>query len=231
MKVRILFLLLFLCSLSSITADELPLNKKNISYSFEFTNLDNFAEYVFIAYPINYSSGVPMLDYKVLGQDTAVGFPCKFGGPSVYAVKRSEFNPADIYGSDVKDQNEKHRLMKAYFETNRNLIKGGEIECSSLVDSRSKAARRLDKYSVKSVSKDSLVIEPKKTIYYDRDNKVIEEQEHGSIDSKSPATNTLSVRDDVVNVKKQTMNYLIFVIPAIALAGIITIVVLRRKKK
>ena len=90
-SVKIVIVLLFISS-SFIKADLLPEGKKKISYSFEMTNIDSYPDYTFIAYPVNFSNGVPDIHAVKLSSGKDLNISCKFGSPKIYAVKNTAFN-------------------------------------------------------------------------------------------------------------------------------------------
>ena len=105
-----------------VRADVAISGRKNVSYCFQIENLNKFPDYVFLAY-----YDFPRHSYQVIKPGDCIVF-YKLSRPTLYAIKKTEFNEADA-GTTQRGQVDEN--VKAYFETNPNLIRSG-IKISSV---------------------------------------------------------------------------------------------------
>lgn len=203
-----------------IFADVLPEGKKKISYQVELYNTGDFADYVFLAYPVNVSGGKPMLEAVKVESGKPFYLQCRFGVPVFYAIRKDKFNPEDINTDGIQNDEEKEKKLKDYFETNSNLIPSIQVNCTNYVDKDAKYSQILRKYKVADIKSDTMIINTEKVLYLDKNGNVLEEKvpgENGSLDVVDPVGTSVSL--------------LFYAIPALALVGIITVVLVRRARK
>lgn len=204
----------------NIFSDLLPEGKKRIHYSFEVTNLDSYPDYTFLAFPVNNSNGAPYITADILKQSKAVSLACKFGVPVIYAVKNEDFNKAEFDSLCMIDESSRRSDEITKFIRNGKFIPSIKIYCDSYAERDAKYSYVNEQFSVENITADTMMIKSQKTLYKDNNNNIIDAK-----DSKS------GFRDDVVSPQEQVGSYLIFIIPALALIAIITVLVLRRMKK
>lgn len=208
----------FAFSSGSIFADVLPEGKKKVSYSFEVTNVDAYGDYMLIAYPVNTSGGKPELEAVILQNSKPVRMECRFGVPTIYAIKKDKFNAADIDVKGITDDNERDKKLGEYFNTNKDLIPSVTVSCNNYVDKDEKYSKILRQYKVEMISADTMKMATEKILYQDKDGKTIEEKGPGE-------------KSDVVDPVKSSASLLYYAIPIVALIAIASIVLIRRMKK
>jgi hypothetical protein len=216
---RIMIFLLFISG-SLIKADLLPEGKKKISYGFTVTNTDSFPGYTFIAYPVNQSNGVPYLTANILNPDKALHLACRFGAPVIYAVRKENFNYSILDSiNNISDDKERDLQLKKYFE-NKNFIPSVKVICNSFVDRDEKYDVIQENFRIESIEADTMIIKSQKLLYKDRNNNIIDAK-----DSRMKA------KDDLVSPTQKYSNYLLIIIPVLALVSIVTIILIRKMKK
>lgn len=199
-------------------ADILPEGKKKVSFSFEVTNADAHPNYVLLAYPVNTSGGKPELECVVLQNSTPVIMQCRFGVPTIYAIKKDKFNPADIDVKGISDDNERDKKLSEYFKTNKDLIPSVTVNCNNYVDKDEEYSKILRQYKVASISADTMKMALEKVLYKDKDGNTLEEKTPGE-------------KSDVVDPVSSSASLLYYAIPILALIAIVTVVLIRRMKK
>jgi len=90
-------------------ADILPPGQKGVSSCFSITNLESFPDYVFLVF-----DGEPMGGFSVMKSNTDCRGFYKFSSPSMFAIAKDKFDPAEI-GDTLTAQ-------QKYITTNPNLI-------------------------------------------------------------------------------------------------------------
>lgn len=204
--------MLFLFSaFSFVYTDEIPEDKKKISYSFEITNTDAFQDYVILAYPVNISSGVPMITYYEMKQGRPLDLPCKFGPePRIYAIKKELYNPEYFKVND----DDFGKKLDSLFALNRDLIPSSGISCTGYADKNARYDGIKDQLKIESVKPDTMIISLEKTLFIDRKGKVIDES-----------------KGEINKPENEKSKYLYYSIPFISLVFIVTLVVIRKMKK
>jgi hypothetical protein len=199
-------------------SDVLPEGKKKVSFSFEVTNIDAHPNYIFIAYPVNTSGGKPELESVILQNSTPVRMECRFGVPTLYAIKKDKFNAADIDVTGITSDSERDKKLSDYFKTNTDLIHSAKVSCNNYVDKDEKYSAMLRQYKVESITADTMMMGIEKVKYKDSDGNVIEEKAPGE-------------KSDVVDPVGSSASMLYYAIPILAVVAIATIVIIRRMKK
>jgi hypothetical protein len=216
---KIMIFLLFVFS-SLIKADLLPDGKKKISYGFTVTNIDSFPGYTFIAYPVNQYNGVPDLTANILNSDKVLELACRFGVPVIYAVRKENFNSSILDSiNSISDDKEKDLQLKKFFE-DKNFIPSIKVTCNSFVDRDEKYDVIQENFRIESIEADTMIIKSQKLLYKDRNNNIIDAK-----DSRMKA------KDDLVSPTQKYSNYLLIIIPVLALVSIVTIILIRKMKK
>jgi hypothetical protein len=203
------FLIIF--SVTRIFPDILPENKKKISYSFEVINTGDFADYVFLAYPVNISAGAPDIVCKQVTAGNPVYLPCKFGGnPKIYALKKELYNPED-YAESTEKKN-----IDSIFRNNKNLIPSVNISCTGYADKNAAYNSIIESYKIESIAADTMFIIPDKTIYRDKEGKIIE-----------------GIKGDVVGTPggKGFLKILFYSLPLFAVVIIALIIFIRKTRR
>lgn len=220
MRYIILILAIVLVSLQGLRSDVLPDGKKKISFSFIVTNIVDYPDYVFLAYPVNQSGGKPRIEYRELKQDKSLGLACRFGNPVIYAIKKDLFNPADLDVSGIKDEKSQLDKLDSFFTGNKNLIPSIKITCSTYAERDAKYHYVQDEYRIENIKSDTLVLMQGKTIYKDRNGNIIDTEE-----------NIFKPEGDLLPPAKKYATYLYFVLPVLAFVAVVSIVVIRKMKK
>lgn len=217
-SIKILLVLILAISCISSFSDVLPEGKKKVSFSFEVTNIDAHTDYIFIAYPVNTSGGKPELESVILKNSTPVRMECRFGVPTLYAIKKDKFNSADIDVTGITSDSERDKKLSDYFKTNTDLIHSARVSCNNYVDKDEKYSAMLRQYKVESITADTMMMGIEKVLYKDKDGNVIEEKAPGE-------------KGDVVDPKRSAGSMLYYAIPILAVVAIATIVIVRKMKK
>ena len=213
MKYIISSLLFIILVYGFVTADELPENKKKISYGFEVTNMESFPDYIFLAYPVNTSGGVTYIQCKQLLTGKTVYLPCKFGpAPNIYAINKDLYNP-EIF--KVKDNNS-DKFLDSLFENNKDFIPSLKISCTGYAEKSAPYSEIKDQLKIESITADTMIIKLEKTLFMDNKGKVIDESKGGLLDDLNGRNGN---------------NYFYYSLPFISLVLIVSIVIIRKMKK
>ena len=207
------FLITFFIICGITQSDILPEGKKKISFYFEVSGIDKFPDYVFLAYPVNKSGGVPQNECIVLENSKAVYLSCKYNSPAIFAIKKDIFNPEDIK-SDENNRIENPKL-DSFFANNKNLAGTKEIGCETFADVNAKYNSITDYYKIESIEKDALIIKKDKSVKKDKDGKDIKDE--GSLYKDSENNNYTG--------------YLYYSLPLISMIAFITFVYVRKRNK
>ncbi len=218
-NLKIVLLILFVHS-AFIYADVISDNKKKISYSFEVTNIDSYPDYTFIAYPVNFSNGVPDIHAVKISSGIEMNISCKFGTPKIYAVKNSAFN-SQYFDSveSIREDAQRNSKLKALIENNSDFIPAVKISCSNYADKDAKYYYVQDEFTIESIKTDTVIINSK-TLYKDSNKNIIDAK-----DSK------MTAREDLVTPEKKFTGYLFIIIPVLALVSIVSVILIRKMKK
>lgn len=218
MKKLFIFLGLALILLipSIVSADILEPGMKEVDYCFQLENIKNYPEYVFLSY-----FQEPVGGHKVINQGDCVSF-YKFSNPTIYAIKRSNFNENEIGSTDEEEKN--------YFQNNKELIASGlNIKSIGSVKENDPRQEVIDVYKIDSLDSTSLKISPLKVIYKYTDGtseeKIYQSQPNSTATPQRPESS-----------RKTSLPYWFSIIwyialPLVALIIIIAILISRRKKK
>lgn len=211
MNKNVFFSVLLIIFLASrIFPDILPENKKKISFSFDITNTESFADYVFLAYPVNTSQGAPHIECIIITAGKPVYLPCKFGpAPRIYALRKELFNPEDYREGAEQEKPD------SIFNTNKNLIPSVTISCYGYADKNAPYNSVLESYRIESITADTMIIIPGKTEYKDKDGNIIK-----------------GIKGDVVGVPagKGMLKLLFYSLPLFAVVIIAIIIFIRKSK-
>jgi len=154
MKNLLIFLGLALMFLipSIVSADIIEPGMKEVDYCFQVENIKDYPEYIFLSY-----FQEPVGGYKVINQGDCVSF-YKFSNPTIYAIKKDDFNENEIGSTDEEEKN--------YFQNNKNLIASGlSIKSIGSVKESDPRQEVIDVYKIDSLDSTSLKISPLKVIY------------------------------------------------------------------
>jgi hypothetical protein len=218
MKKLFIFLGLALTFLipSIVSADILEPGMKEIDYCFQVENIKDYSEYVFLSY-----FQEPVGGHKVINQGDCVSF-YKFSNPTIYAIKKGDFNENEIGSTDEQEKN--------YFQNNKKLIASGlSIKSIGSVKENDPRQKVVDVYKIESLDSTSLKIIPLKVIYTYTDGtseeKIYQSQPNSTETPKRPEPS-----------KKTSLPYWFsiiwyIVLPLVALVIIIAILIYRRTKK
>ncbi|MCX6811470.1 MAG: hypothetical protein NT039_02140 [Candidatus Berkelbacteria bacterium] len=218
MKKLFIFLGLALTFLvpSIVSADILEPGMKEIDYCFQVENIKDYSEYVFLSY-----FQEPVGGHKVINQGDCVSF-YKFSNPTIYAIKKGDFNENEIGSTDEQEKN--------YFQNNKKLIASGlSIKSIGSVKENDPRQKVVDVYKIESLDSALLKIFPLKVIYTYTDGtseeKIYQSQPNSTETPKRPEPS-----------KKTFLPYWFsiiwyIVLPLIALIIIIAILIYRRTKK
>lgn len=215
MKKLVIFLGLTLTFLipSIVSADILEPGMKEIDYCFQVENIKDYPEYVFLSY-----FQEPVGGHKVINQGDCVSF-YKFSNPTIYAIKKSDFNENEIGSSDEEEKN--------YFQNNKKLIASGlSIKSIGSVKVSDPRQKIVDVYKIESLDSASLKISPLKVIYTYTDGT----SEEKIYQSQPNNTETPQRPESSKKISWLSMIWYI-VLPLVALVIIITIIIYRRTKK
>lgn len=215
----VISVLMFIIAVSAKT-DVLPDGKKRVQYSFELTNIDSYPDYTFIAFPMNTSNGAPNVTAEIITAGFPLGPSCKYSSPVIYAVKTADFNRAVFDSLNSLRESSTRSVMLKNFISESKFLPSVTINCEAYADRDVKYYYINEQYYVEGITKDSVTIKSKKVIYKDGNNNIIDAK-----DSKS------KLKDDVVSPASTAVSYLIFVIPALALIALVTILVIRKMRK
>lgn len=146
------FVLIFSVFPQAVSADIIPTGYKGVGYCFEISNIENYLDYTFIAY-----FQEPMGGHKVITKDECVSF-YKFSNPTIYAIKNSDFNEADI-GSEYENE-------KTYFSSNPNLLSSDiEIKSISTIPDNDPRNKIVDVLEITSLSENNFALAKSKVVY------------------------------------------------------------------
>jgi len=218
MKSLIFKLAILLAYSGIIFSDEVIEGTKNISYNIEFTDIDSYPGYIFIAFPVNNSRGVPQIQAVKLEQNNTLHLVCRYGGPVIYAIKKDLLIPDDIKFGVVYTGDELKKI-DSFFTKNKNIVSSGKVYCLSQVDKSEPYASITDYYSIESVSSDTLKLKRDKIIRKDEDGKVIDELKG-------------DIKRDLLNCSKKSssINYVYYSLPLLALIAFVVFIIVRKKK-
>jgi hypothetical protein len=218
MKKLLIFLGLTLTFLipSIVSADILEPGMKEIDYCFQVENIKDYPEYVFLSY-----FQEPVGGHKVINQGDCVSF-YKFSNPTIYAIKKSDFNENEIGSTDEEEKN--------YFQNNKNLIASGlSIKSVGSVKISDPRQEVIDVYKIESLDSTSLKIIPLKVIY-----KYTDGTSEEKIYPSQPSSTETPKRPEPSNKTSILRWFSIIwylILPLIALIIIIAILIYRRTKK
>jgi len=199
---------LFLLFASVIFADEIPVGKKNIVYNIEVTNTSSYPDYVFlVAHKYRYS-GNDYYDCNVLSAPAG----CE---STIFAIPASKFNEKDLDFTSLTDYSEKEKKVTQYIEGNKDLIRILDPECNNLVDKETPYDKIVEKYEIKSITGSTAEVKKIKTLYYDADNRLIDEK--SGIDQKF---------DDHTNNR-----FIYFSLPLLSLIFLSTFIYIRKRRE
>ncbi len=205
-----LITLFIICGIAQ--SDILPEGKKKILFYFEVSGINKFSDYVFLAYPVNKSGGVPQNEYIVLEDSKAVYLSCKYNSPAIYAIKKELFNPDDIKTGKNEIENPK---LDSFFANNKNLAGTKEIGCETFADVNAKYNSITDYYTIESIEKDALIIKKDKSVKKNKDGNEIKDE--GSLYKDSENGNYTG--------------YLYYSLPFLSVIGFIAFVFVRKRNK
>lgn len=219
-RLKLTIILLFVFA-SFIKADVIQEGKKKIYYSFEILNIDSYTDYTFIAYPVNFSNGVPNIHAVKLTHGEDLSISCKFGSPVIYAVKNTDFN-IQYFDSlnKITDDIQRNGKLKTLITGNKIYIPSLNVSCSNFADRDAKYYYVQEQFSIESIKPDTMIINSVKTIYQDQNKNIIDAK-----DSK------MRSREDLVSPSSNKSGYLLIIIPVLALVSFVTIILIRKMKK
>jgi len=198
---------LFLLFASVIVADEIPVGKKNIIYNLEITNTADFNDYVFlIARHYNYADD-QYYDCTFFNEPAS----CQ---STVFALLKKDFNEKDLDFTSLTDYSEKEKKVTEYILQNKSLIKVLDPDCSDLADKEAPYDKIVEKYEIQSISGSTAEVKRTKTLYFDSDNKLIDER--SGIDQRF---------DDRTNSR-----FIYFSLPFLSLIFLSTIIYIRKRR-
>ena len=209
MKTKFVALIIIACLLVPVfaSADVIMPGYKEIDYCFKISNIDNYSEYTFIMY-IN----VPLPTHEIIKQGECVDF-YKLSSPRVFAIKSSDFDE-----SKIDSENE-----QTYFESNFDLIPSDvEIDATDPVKKSDCREKVVEVFEVVSLSDDGFEMRKAKTITTFTDGTTEETYSDQETDSKLSEKSNSSWWID---------NFWYWLVPLIALAIIIIIVLSRKCKR
>lgn len=150
-KITVLFALILL-SVPSVLADVIIPGTKTIDYCQKISNINDYPDYTFLAYPTAMGAG----SIRIISQDTCIVF-YKLNQPAIYAVKTSNFN-ANI----LNETN--GTAIKSYFENNSQVIPSNlQLSSYGTVPENDPLQKVVTIYNVVSLNQNNLQIEKYKT--------------------------------------------------------------------
>jgi hypothetical protein len=214
----LVFLLIFPLAVS---ADVISSGYKSVRYCFRVENINDYPDYVFIAYFQN-----PMGGHKVINQNDCITF-YKFSNPTIYAIKRNDFNEGEISPSQ---QVEIWQQEKNYFNTNTRLIASGiNIRSTNTVKIYDPTQQIIDVFRIGELNNFSLTISPLKVIYKYADG-TSEEKFY-----QTPLKNIDSTNRPEASRKPFLLGWFIgfwyIILPLAAITIFLTIIILRRIRR
>ena len=185
---RILWLCLLLTStLWHAWADIIPAGQRGVNYCCRIDNIDQYPNYVFIAY-----CRFPSPGYSIIKPGECIRFYhlCQ---PSIYAIAKAKFSEDSIKNDRFENSEESRLKLQRYFEANPNMVRSGiEIRSVSTRDKSDPVKSIEDILTIKSVPTRTLSIEYQSVIYT-FDNGTIEKKAY-TTQSKRPAPSSKIVK-------------------------------------
>jgi len=199
-----------------VLADVIPVGYKGVGYCFEVSNMEDYPEYVLISY-----IGEPMGGHKVIEQGECVRF-YKHSRPTVYAIKRIDFNETEIGGGYNETEIEYYENEEIYFESNQNLIPSHiEIRPMNLLPENDQREKVVDVLEIVSLSENNFELIKSKVIYTYEDGTIEE------IPYENQETRPDSPREPILPWWFSKLWYI--VLPLVAITAIILLIRKYRK--
>lgn len=200
-------LFFFAFTLQAVGADVIEPGKKEISYYYQISNITNYPDYIFLLH------GSPSPSYQVLSSGEFSFY--KFSTVSIYAVRKSNFNQAELENMNTSQ-------IESYFKNNTqvipsNMVLKGTYGTYSSTNPLEKVVVVMDIVSLTSTH-----LELKKSLakYIYTDGTVKEAYFQDQNTTPTPADGSA----------EWSGNWWYFALPLAALIGIITVILINRKK-
>ena len=207
--------LVVLGTLSSVSADVIIPGEKSVSFSYEISNMNEYKGYVFVLFGV--AGYGPASTARLIRADEPIIAFYKFARPSIYAIKETDFNDS-VLTMDLAAQEQ-------YFVNNTKVIKSN-IELSSglsRVPEDSPLASSKVILTIVTLDASQFVLQKIKIIYTYTDGST-EEQPFVSQDiTPSPSRQPMTL--------SWSSSLWFIVLPGCAVAGIMYVVLKRRRKK
>lgn len=192
------------------SADLIMPGQKVVSYCFQIANMADYPDYVFLM-----NLAQPVGGHQVIQQGQCVSF-YKLARPVIYAIKKTDFNPAEIPDGTRDKAGE-----KAYFDTNPKLLRS-DVSISNLntVDEKDPRKEAKDILRIDGIGGQTLTMH-KESVQYTYENGASE---------TLPYTQQ-EVRPEPKSVPAPWYLYGFIAVPVLAAVGIGLILLRRRRAR
>ena len=205
------FLFVFLFASSTALADVIIPGTKDVNSCYEISNIANYSDYVFLTYEW------PMPHYGIISAGECFGPGYKLGSVSIYAIGNLSFNESELQGENATG-------IMNYFENNTQLIPSDiQLRSYGLVPEDSHLEKAVTVLNIVSLNTSNLQIQKSKIIYTYAD---------GTSEEKSFQNQDVAPEPSKKATSPSWFASLWYVIiPILAIAVIVLILVLRRLRK
>jgi hypothetical protein len=162
-------MLIFVCQISSISADDVLLQKR-VRFYFQVNNAGDYSDYLIIAYPVHQSKSTYNQVIFINDSTGKVISTCGSNTKptSLYATRHDDLNHSEFY-SLIPKSRVKQKFNQEFADyLDNNFITLTEIICNNLVDEDSQVESITDVYTIFS-KYETLVSNRTKTIYENED--------------------------------------------------------------
>ena len=167
-------MLIFVCQISSISADDVLLQKR-VRFNFQVNNASDYSDYLIIAYPVHQSKSTY---YQVIFINDSTGKVISTCGlktkPTfVFAIRNEDLNHSEFYSLIPKSRVKQKFNQEFANYLGNNFITLAEIYCNNLVDEDSPVESIIDIYSI-FLKSETLMAKRTKTVYEKEDGTKME---------------------------------------------------------
>jgi len=196
--------------MQGVSADIIPPGGKPVNYCFLVENTGDYPDYVFLLVT---EVGNNINSYGMIEEGSCTSF-YTLATPAIYAVSREDFNQTEIEGLEAG-----HGLTLSYFESPAYLKSDIAFHGLKTIDENDPAESITDVFTIASFEGGILDISKSRVIYGFEDGTTEEVPYAGD---ERPAHTRQFMQES------SDFGYLYFLVPALALVGIVLILVKRK---
>ena len=167
-------MLIFVCQISSISADDVLLQKR-VRFNFQVNNASDYSDYLIIAYPVHQSKSTHNQVIFINDSTGKVISTCgsNTNPTSLYAIRHDDLNHSEFYSLIPKSRVKQKFNQEFANYLGNNFITLAEIYCNNLVDEDSPVESIIDIYSI-FLKSETLMAKRTKTVYEKEDGTKME---------------------------------------------------------